>query len=186
MAELRTSRLLLRPWRDADLPAYAAMNVDPKVRRWFPSTLTREQSDAQASRLQGHIAAHGFGSWAVKAPGVAPFIGFVGLEHVDVAAPFTSAVQAGWRPSREHWGRGYATEAARTALAHGLGPLRLAEIVVFTVPGNAASQEVMRRIGMPQDPKDDFDDPDLPDGSPFRRNVLYRAKLADPVSHMAA
>lgn len=186
MTELRTPRLLLRLWRDADLPAYAAMNADPEVRRWFSNILTREQSDAQAARLQGHIAAHGFGFWAVEAPGVAPFIGFVGLEHVDFAAPFTPAVQAGWRLSREHWGRGYATEAARTALAHGFGPLRLAEIVAFTIPGNVASQGVMRRIGMQHDPKDDFDDPDLPDGNPFRRNVLYRAKLADTTPHVDA
>ncbi len=181
MAELRTSRLLLRPWRDADLPAYATMNADPEVRRWFPSTLTREQSDAQAARLQGHIAAHGFGFWAVEAPDIAPFIGFVGLAHVDFAAPFTPAVQAGWRLSREHWGRGYATEAARAALAYGFGPLQLPEIVAFTVPGNVASQEVMRRIGMQHDQRDNFDDPDLPDGNPFRRNVLYRAKSAGPM-----
>ncbi len=177
---LRTPRLLLRPWRDGDLPAFAALNADPEVRRWFPGTLTGAESDAQAVRLQAHVAAHGFGFWAVEAPGVAPFIGFVGLQRVAFAAPFTTpggpAVEAGWRLAREHWGRGYATEAARAALAHGFGPLGLAAVVAFAVPGNLASRRVMQRIGMTHDPAGDFDHPAVPEGHPLRRHVLHRAR----------
>ncbi len=175
MIELQTPRLLLRPWRETDLPAYAALNADPEVRRWFTGTLTREQSDAQAARLQEHIAAHGFGFWAVEALGDASFIGFVGLQHVAFAAPFAPAVEAGWRLSHEHWGQGYATEAARAALAHGFGPLGLVEIVAYAVPGNLASRRVMERIGMRHDAEGDFDHPALPESHPFRRHVLYRA-----------
>ncbi len=113
------------------------------MRRWFPGTLTRGESDAQAARFQADIAAHGFDFCAVEAPGTAPFIGFVGLKHVTFPASFTPAVEAGWRLAREHWGRGYATETARAALAHGFGPLALPEVVAFAVPGNAASRRVM-------------------------------------------
>ena len=183
-ASLRTARLLLRPWRDTDLPAFAAMNADPEVRRWFPGTLTREQSDASAARFQEHITAHEFGFWAVEVPGIALFVGFVGLKHVTFAAPFTPAVEAGWRLSREHWGRGYATEAARAALAHGFGPLGLAEIVAFAVPGNLASRRVMERIGMQHDPGGDFDYPGLPEGDPLRRCVLYRARRDNTASDL--
>lgn len=189
MTELRTPRLLLRPWRDADLPAFAAPNADPEVRRWFPGTLTRAESDAQAARLREHVAAHGFGFWAVEAPGVAPFIGFVGLQRVAFAAPFTApftpAVEAGWRLARDHWGQGYAAEAARAALAHGLGPLGLAEVVAFAVPGNLASRRVMERVGMGHDAGDDFDHPALPEGHPFRRHVLYRARRDGSRRHLA-
>lgn len=178
MAEIRTPRLVLRSWRETDLPAYAALNADAEVRRWFPGTMTREESDAQAAKLQNHLAVHGFGFWAVEAPGTAPFIGFVGLQHVSFAAPFTPAVETGWRLARKHWGRGYATEAARAALAHGFGPLALPEIVAFAVPGNMASRWVMERIGMHHDPADDFDHPNLPKGSPLQRHVLYRVKRA--------
>lgn len=178
MAELRTPRLLLRPWQTADLPAYAALNADSEVRRWFPGTLAREQSDAQAARLQEHIAAHGFGFWAVEAPGTAPFIGFVGLQRVDFAAPFAPAVEIGWRLARAHWGAGYATEAAQAALAHGFGALGLEEIVSFAVPGNLASRRVMERIGMRHDTGGDFDHPTLPERHPLRRHVLYRARQA--------
>ncbi len=102
MTELRTPRLLLRFWRDTDFAPFAALNADPEVRRWFAGTLTREESDAQAVQLQEHIATHGFGFWAVEAPGTAPFIGFVGLKHVAFAAPFAPAVEMGWRLARAH------------------------------------------------------------------------------------
>lgn len=181
--ELRTSRLLLRPWRDADLPAYAALNADKQVRRWFPGALTRARSDDEAARLQRHIEAHGFGFWAVEVPGVAPFIGFVGLKWVSFAAPFAPAVEAGWRLAREHWGKGYAAEAAEAALAHGFGPLGLTEIVAFAVPGNLASRRVMERVGMRHDPAGDFDHPAVPEGHPFRRHVLYRAEREHVRAH---
>ena len=176
MTEIRTARLLLRPWRDSDLAPYAAMNADPEVRRWFSSTLTRAESDAEAAKFQARIAAHGFGCWAVEVPGVEPFIGFVGLKHVTFTAAFTPAIEAGWRLARPHWGKGYATEAARAALAHGFGSLGLNEILAFTVPDNAASREVMQRIGMRRDPAGDFDHPHLPLDSPLRRHVLYRIR----------
>ena len=155
---LHSARLLLRPWRKEDRPAFAAMNADPEVRRWFANKLTREQSDAQAAKLQAHIEKHGFEFWAVEVPGVTSFAGFVGLQHVSFLAPFIPAVEAGWRLARAHWGQGYATEAARAVLAHGFGPLGLAEIVSFAVPGNAASRRVMEKIGMVHDPEGDFDD----------------------------
>lgn len=178
-AGLRTPRLLLRPWQASDLPFFAALNADPEVRRWFPGTLTREQSDASAARFQAHIASHGFGFWAAELVGAAPFIGFVGLQHVPFAAPFAPAVEIGWRLDRAHWGRGYATEAAKAALAHAFGPLGLAEVVSFAVAGNLPSCRVMERAGMRRDPAGDFDHPALPDGHPFRRHVLYRAARGD-------
>ena len=176
--EIRTQRLLLRPWREADLAAYAALNADGEVRRWFPDTLDASASDAQARRLQDHIVARGCGFWAVEVPGAAPFVGFMGLQHVALAVPFAPAIEAGWRLARSRWGRGYATEAARAALRFGFGSLDLAEIVAFTVVGNAASRAVMERIGMHYQPAEDFDHPDLPADSPQRRHVLYRARRA--------
>lgn len=149
------------------------MNADPAVMAHFPATLSRAESDAAAERVQGHFRAHGFGWWVVEAPD-APFAGFVGLAHVRFEAPFTPAVEIGWRLARAHWRRGYATEAARAALVFGFGSLGLAEIVSFTAIPNAPSQAVMRRLGMTHDPAGDFDHPWLPEGHPLRRHVLYR------------
>jgi len=83
-------------------------------------------------------------------------------------------VEIGWRLAREHWGLGYASEAARAALRHGFIELELPEIVSYTVPMNVRSRAVMERIGMQRNASEDFDHPVLPEGDPLRRHVLYR------------
>ncbi|MSO76833.1 MAG: N-acetyltransferase [Alphaproteobacteria bacterium] len=178
MATLATPRLRLRLWRDDDLPAFAALNGDARVMAFFPGCLDRRESDALAARIRAHFDRHGFGAWAVAALGVAPFIGFVGLTIPAFGAPFMPSVEIGWRLAAAHWGQGYATEAARAALAHGFGPLGLAEIVSFTASANMRSRRLMERLGMRHHPGDDFDHPALPEGHPLRRHALYR--LARP------
>jgi RimJ/RimL family protein N-acetyltransferase len=174
-ATIQTPRLQLRPWRDEDLAPFAELNADPRVMEFFPRTLDRTESDAMVARIRGHFARHGFGLWAVEVPGVAEFIGFVGLAVPRFEAHFTPCVEIGWRLAREHWGRGYATEAARAVLEFGFRDLALQEIVSFTAATNLRSRAVMERIGMTRSPDDDFDHPALPEGHPLRPHVLYRA-----------
>lgn len=174
IVELRTARLLLRPWRDDDLAPFAALNADPRVMEHFPSTLSRSDSDALAGRIRGSFGEDGLGFWAVEVPGVAPFIGFTGLAHPSFVAPFTPCVEVGWRLAAAHWGRGYATEAAEAAVGAGFGALGLGEIVAFTAPVNVRSRRVMEKLGMQRDLAGDFDHPRVPDGHPLRRHVLYR------------
>ena len=177
--DLRTERLILRGWRPADREPFAALNADPAVMEHFPSPLGRQESDAFADRIDAQLNERGWGLWAVQADGGADFIGFVGLHEARFDAPFTPAVEVAWRLDRAHWGRGYATEAARAAVAFGFGELGLDEIVSFTVPANRRSRAVMERLGMRRDPADDFDHPGVPAGHPLRRHVLYRLRRAD-------
>lgn len=171
---MRTERLLLRDWRNEDIEPFAALNADPAVMEYLPAVLSRRESDAIAARIRQQLGEQGFGLWAVEAPAVADFIGFIGLSVPPFTAHFTPAVEVGWRIAREHWGRGYATEGARAALAHGFETLGLEEIVSFTVPANQRSRGVMEKLCMHRDPRDDFDHPWMPEGSPLRRHVLYR------------
>jgi RimJ/RimL family protein N-acetyltransferase len=172
--QLTTERLVLRRWRDADLDAYAALNADPEVMEHFPSTLTREESRRSIEIIEARFGDLGYGLWAAEVPEVASCIGFIGLNPATFDAPFTPAVEVGWRLARRHWGNGYATEGARAALAFGFDTLGLDEIVSFTTPGNRRSWRVMEKIGMTRDPADDFDHPVIADGHPLRRHVLYR------------
>jgi RimJ/RimL family protein N-acetyltransferase len=174
--ELTTTRLRLRTWRDSDLPAYAALNADPQVMEHMPSLLDRAASDASAASIREHFAQHGFGLWAVEAPDVAGFIGFVGLAVPGFEAHFTPCVEIGWRLAQAHWGRGYATEAAAAAADFAFDRAGLAEIVSFTVPANRRSRAVMERLGMTHDAAEDFDHPRLPEAHPLRRHVLYRLR----------
>jgi RimJ/RimL family protein N-acetyltransferase len=174
MSELRTERLVLRRWRESDLEPWAAMNADPAVREHLGPVLTPEQSAASVARFEADFEARGFGWWAVEVADTGAFIGFTGLDQVDEGLPF-SGVEIGWRLARTAWGHGYATEAARAALAFGFGTLGLPEILAVTTATNRRSQAVMRRIGMTTDPADDFDDPEAPEGA-LRPNVLYRIR----------
>jgi RimJ/RimL family protein N-acetyltransferase len=173
---LRTDRLLLRPWCEADLGAFAALNADPAVMEYLPKLLEAEESDALAARIRDLFRQQGYGRWAVEVPGTASFIGFVGLQAVSFEVPFAPCVEIGWRLAREHWGKGYATEAARASIQYGFEQLGLEEIVSFTVPMNTRSQAVMERIGMTRSADEDFDHPILPEGHRLRRHVLYRIR----------
>lgn len=169
---IETSRLILRPWRASDLLPFAEQNADPVVMRFLGGVLTRRESDAYVERAERNRAGSGFCKWAVEAPGVAPFIGAVGLTQVTFEASFTPAVEVAWRLHRRYWGSGYATEAAHAAIEDGFTRVGLTEIVALTALGNTASMRVMERLGMTRTME--FDHPGIPEGSPLRRHIRYR------------
>lgn len=172
---MSTQRLRLRQWTAQDLEPYAALNADPEVMRYFPSLQSREASKTSIDTWSAEIATRGWSNWAVELQGGASFIGFVGLTVPRRALPFMPCVEIGWRLGRQHWGQGYASEAARCALNLGFDRLGLAEIVSFTARVNLRSRRVMERIGM-VDSGEDFDHPALPEGSELRRHCLCRIR----------
>src|SRR5258708_4542235 len=125
--EIETERLLLRRWRAGDRAPFAEMNADPQVIEYLRGALTAKESDAYADRIEAHFEAHRYGLWAVEAPGVTLFAGFVGLCVARFEAHVTPCVEIGWRLAPAYWGRGYATEAARAALDFGFRDVGLAE-----------------------------------------------------------
>jgi len=97
LPEIRTQRLLLRRWCEADRAPFAAMNAGPRVMEHFPKLLAREESDAMVARIEAHLAQHGYAQWAVEIPGVTSFAGFVGLSVPRFEEKFTPCVEVGWR-----------------------------------------------------------------------------------------
>jgi RimJ/RimL family protein N-acetyltransferase len=172
--ELRSERLILRKWRESDRLPFRQLNADPRVMEFFPEPLTAEASDALFDRAQEHFNRHGFGPFAVELIETGAFIGFIGLSIPAFDAHFMPAVEIGWRLTFDHWGKGLATEGARAALSFGFNDLGLKQVVSFTVPANLRSRRVMERLGMTHDQADDFDHPNLLEGHPLRRHVLYR------------
>ena len=166
---LTSPRLRLRPWRDEDLPAFAALNADPEVMEYMPKCLTREESDAMAARIREGLARDGFGWWAVEVFGVSEFIGVTGLSVPSYETHFTPCVEIGWRLARKFWGFGHATEAARLALDYGFQVAGQEEIVSFTFVGNLRSRRVMERLGMTYSAGEDFEHPRL---APGHRRVI--------------
>ena len=141
-----TPRLILRTFRRDDLPAYAALNAHAEVVKWLGGEpLTREHSDSIAEWAQELYAAEGIGLLAVERREDGAFVGMCGL-HRHASHP--DDVEVGWRLAYEHWGEGYATEAATGWLDLGFGPLGLERVISITDKPNERSLAVMRRLGM--------------------------------------
>ena len=155
------------------------MNADPRVMEHFPATLGHSQSDELIAKIEAGFEERGFGLWALEIIASGEFVGFTGLSVPAFEARFTPAVEVGWRLAPSAWGSGYASEAGQESLRFGFEDLGLEEIVSFTSAGNARSRAVMERLGMRRDSADDFDHPQIPEGHPLRRHVLYRASVSD-------
>ena len=154
-----TDRLVMRRWREGDREPFAELNGDPETLVFFPATLTRAESDALVDRMESDFEERGYGLWAVEVIDGPKFIGYVGLWDAFFEAPFTPAVEVGWRLARSAWGNGYATEGAKAAVTYGFEKIGLTEIVSFTATQNVRSRAVMERIGMTRDDSGDFDHP---------------------------
>jgi 3-dehydroquinate dehydratase / shikimate dehydrogenase len=175
------ARVVLRPWTDEDLPAFAAMNADPEVMRYFRAPLSREESDKVAQLIRSTTDTQGWGWWALQVPEM-EFAGFVGLSNVPFEASFTPAVEIGWRLARAAWGYGYATEGAYLALRYAFDELNLERVVSFTAVENMRSRHVMERLGMQHE--QDFDHPRLI-GHPLCRHALYAISKAQYTANNA-
>ncbi len=176
---IKTPRLVLRSWRDSDLAPFAALNADPRVMAPLMGAISRARSDALARSIRDHEAEHGYTLWAVEVPDEAPFVGFVGLRWFTVDVPCAPAVEIGWRLARDHWGKGYATEAARAAMAAAFTRFGLDHLISITAHINARSITVMQKLGMSRDPGEDFDHPLVPADDPLHRHLVMRRTRED-------
>ena len=102
--ELRTDRLILRGFTAVDRHPFAAMNADPEVMTYMSRSLDRAASDLFLARIQEHWDADGFGLWAIERRSDGAFLGFAGLSAPSFEAPFTPAVEVGWRLARRRLG----------------------------------------------------------------------------------
>jgi 3-dehydroquinate dehydratase/shikimate dehydrogenase len=171
---IETDRLILRRWQSSDVEPFVSLNRDPRVMEFFPATLSRSETEAMIISIEDRIGRDGIGLWAAERKEPRGFIGFIGLNVPVYPLPFSPCVEVGWRLAFDCWGKGYAQEGARAALAFGFESMGIKEIVSFTTINNVRSRRVMERIGMSYDTHGDFDHPQLPLHHPLRRHVLYR------------
>jgi RimJ/RimL family protein N-acetyltransferase len=171
--EFETPRLTLLVWQERHRAAFAAMNADPEVMKFFPALLSPEQTNAGIDKWLSQFAEQGWSNWAVELRATGEFIGFIGLSVPRRQLPFSPCVEIGWRLKQAAWGNGYATEGAKECLRVGFEQLRLDEIVSFTTLANLPSVAVMGRIGM-RNADADFEHPAVPEGHPLRPHCLYK------------
>lgn len=146
--EVRTERLLLRPWRDEDAEPLAAIYAQPEFREHMPA-VDLAGTRAQIDRFRRAWAEDGFSHWAAEDAATGRLVGRIGLLRHRDWPPGGDPVEVGWTLDRAVWGRGLATEGGRAALE--LWHERLTEddeLISITRPANARSVAVMRRLGL--------------------------------------
>ena len=175
---LKTDRLLLRQWTEDDFFPFTEMCSDKDVMEFFPKLQTQKESYEMAKKIQSLIKDRGWGFWAIEIPDQHKFIGFVGLHTPKDSMPFSPCVEVGWRLSNQHWGKGYATEAAKAALEYAFNKLNLNEVVSFTTLANIRSIAVMQKIGMSNSGQN-FMHPDIEVSHVQCEHVLYKLNRSE-------
>jgi len=141
---LETERLRLRSFRKSDIDDYAALNADPEVMPYLGGeTWDRGRSWRHLAFLLGHWQLGGSGMWAVEQKETGAFLGMVGFADPEGWPGFELA----WTLVRRWWGHGYATEAARAALAYAFTALNKSRVISLIHPENLASIRVAERLG---------------------------------------
>lgn len=145
MTTLETDRLLLRPLTGADFDDYAAMMADPEVSGGLAEPIGNSPDDAWRSLAVfiGHREIRGYSHWALVEKATGAFVGRAGPWRPH-GFP---GLGVGWCLARAHWGKGYASEAARAAVTYCFDSLDADEVVSAILPGNERSIAVAERIG---------------------------------------
>ena len=145
---LATARLTLRPFTEDDFAAHARLYADPEITRWLSDgpwlgPAARERSERAVRRFIAHWLDRGYGVWAVEERTSARFLGQCGLNTID-----EDEVEILWALEQSAWGHGFATEAARAALAYAFDVVGLDRVVALARPENGPSRRIMDKLGM--------------------------------------
>ncbi|MFI9048355.1 GNAT family N-acetyltransferase [Streptomyces sp. NPDC053427] len=150
MTEIHTPRLLLRRWQDDDLAPMADINADPLVMRWIGdgTVLDLDQTAQAIEQWEEEWDDEGFGLFAVELLASGELAGCVGLSVPEYLPDALPGIEISWRLGRQYWGQGYASEAAQAVLEFALQDRGLDRVVAIDRPGNEASENVMRKLGL--------------------------------------
>jgi RimJ/RimL family protein N-acetyltransferase len=168
-----TERLRLREWREADGDAfYSIMNTAP-VMEHLGGVQTHAVWQAALGRLQRYQRDFGHTFWIVEDKASGEMLGFCGLKRVNCpgAGALTGEAEIGWRLRESAWGQGIAKEAAIATLDLAFGRFGYRQAFALTVPSNAASWGLMKRLGMQR--REDLDFVDSRYGPDLNPCIIY-------------
>ncbi len=143
---LETERLILRYLTADDVDAIFAVIGDPETMKFYPQTFTREDAVEWIERNRRRYANDGYGLWAIVLKSDGEVIGDCGLSWQ--AADNESVLELGYHLRRDHWGHGYATEAARACMEYAFRVLATGRLVSLIRQENVPSRRVAERNGM--------------------------------------
>ncbi|MGM7700340.1 GNAT family N-acetyltransferase [Pseudalkalibacillus sp. Hm43] len=146
MFELVTERLRLRALRESDVVNLMKIFEDPIAMEHYPSTKSEQEAKEWIVWNHNNYDAFNVGLWAVELLDSGTFIGQCGIVPQKVDGKIQ--MEIGYLLVREHWGKGYATEAAKACLQYGFETCKFPKMISLIDPANGPSVAVAKRIGM--------------------------------------
>ena len=139
-----TDRLIIRNWTQEDIAPYAKIIGDPEVMKYIGTGEPRPFSEAikAVEKYSGQIEQQGWARFALELKESNELIGFCGFDHYNGELDF------GWRLAKKHWGKGYATEAAKEVLRLGVEQFQFPRIVSISFKDNIGSINVIEKLGL--------------------------------------
>ena len=175
---LETERLILREWRDDDLAPFHAIRNDPRVMATLGPLQPKDEVAAVIARMQKLQSDLGHCFWVVEHKQDEKLIGWCGLIRGDEDTPVAGKLEIGWTLAFEHWGSGYATEAAKCAMHWSFEIFPKEAVWSITSENNMRSRAVMEKLGMTYQPSLDFDHPKVDPDSDLLPHVTYKIERA--------
>jgi len=170
---IETERLILRGWMESDKLPFHAMCNDPAVMEYLGPVMNVTEIDAAIDRQNGLLDALGHCFWAIERTADRRFLGFCGIKPGPLGTPIEGRMEIGWRLAAEHWGRGYAREAAEACLDWAWQRDAIDGVWAITVEGNRRSWRLMERLGMVRRPDYDFVHPQPGLADWLRPHITY-------------
>ncbi|HEU0045019.1 GNAT family N-acetyltransferase [Sphingomonas sp.] len=172
---IETARLLLRPWREPDKPAFHDLVNTPAMMAHFGGVTSRDRIDALLDGQMASQAADGCSMWAVEFRAGGTLAGICGLRAARPykGTPVDDELEIGWRIGERWWGQGVAKEAAAASLAWGWANRPEPRIAAWTGAANTRSWGLMRRLGMTHRPELDYQHPLYAADDPIGAMIVY-------------
>jgi [ribosomal protein S5]-alanine N-acetyltransferase len=146
---LKTERLMVRSWRESDVDCYMTLAKDVGYNCFAPPGFfladTVEEARAKIQQRMALFGEHKLGKFPVFLKDTGEFVGTCGIEPYELDG--RSEVELGYRLCLNHWGKGYAAEAARAVLCYAFEDLELEKILGLALPQNRASLKILEKLG---------------------------------------
>ncbi len=148
---IQTERLILRDIEQEDVEGMFRLDSDPEVHSYLGNQpiSTREEAAEVIRYIRSQYDEFGIGRWAVQSRDSGEFLGWAGFKWItEDWGGYTNFHDIGYRLRKEHWGKGYASEAAFALIKFGFDKLRFEEIMAGADIENKASNRILQKIGM--------------------------------------
>lgn len=147
--KIQSERLLFRPYNDEDFEFLFSLLSDPEMVRFIGNGQIRNRNEA-----------NNFLNWIYHTYEISSDLGLRLLIRKEDNIPIGHAglvpqtvdgieeIEIGYWIARDYWGQGYATEAAKALLDYGINLFGKRKFIALIQPGNLASRQVAKNIGM--------------------------------------